>query len=228
MKKLLFVMGVAVISVLTSCEKDDNRVTPSDEVVKIEKSMWTTEDGSPMEFIPQLNEMLVYGGAAPFAEEGSDELEVPMAFTYYLLNNGSARINNDNMKFKVQGKTLTIGDNTFTKAKRINTNVKEPMKGAINELWSDVVNGRYSVEFFDFGDADVSLSFIKDKALVIMRQDQSGPVQPRRFKFENDKLYLGNPKKEIGFILEAYNSDKVVLRADDDSENYMILYPIIY
>ncbi|MCG8579911.1 MAG: hypothetical protein MI866_08345 [Bacteroidales bacterium] len=227
MKKLLIVLSAVLVCSLSSCEKD-NQVKPIDQVYEIESNMWMTGIQSHVEFIPKYNEMLVYGENTPFDDNEANELPIPTAFAYYLHNNGSAKINSDHLKFKLEGSKMTIGDNIFTKTKRVNTNIKDPLKEAYNILWGAVVNRRYSVEFLTSGDADITLSFIKEKGLVIMRHNEMEPVQCRRFNFKEDKLYLGNPDKEIGFILESYNEDKIILSPDDDSENLMILYPLTH
>ncbi|MCG8579912.1 MAG: hypothetical protein MI866_08350, partial [Bacteroidales bacterium] len=227
-KKVLFVLSFALISGLSSCEKENDQVKPLDQVSKIERSMWQMEDGAYIEFVPQLNEMLVYGSVSPYVEDASKLLLTPTAFSYYLQNNGTGKINSTNIKYKLQNKNLILGENSLTKIRRGNIIVPDPMKGANNKIWNEIIKGRYAAEFIGFGDTEVTISFLKNRALVIIRKDESEPVQSKRFCFKNGKLYFDNPKNEPGFILEAYNHDKVVLRPDDNSNNLMILYPIVH
>lgn len=226
MKKLLFALCVAGVGFLTSCNKDDDQVKPViDTVSSIEKSMWMAEDQSRMEFIPELNEMLIYGQPSPMSD---DEPPIPTAFTYYLQHDGTAKLNSYQITYNLNGHNLLLGDFRFSKIVRENTDVKNPMKGAKNKEWSKVVKGRYSVEFYKNGDSGVILSFIKSKALVIMRESECEPAEPRRFRFNEDKLYLGDPATEVGFHLEVYNTDKVILRPDDGTEDLMILHRLLH
>ncbi|TAJ05442.1 hypothetical protein DMA11_23545 [Marinilabiliaceae bacterium JC017] len=225
MKKLLVL--ICAVGLLASCNKD-NEVKPTDQVMEIEKNMWQIEDGSKVEFVPEVRQMLAYGDAVPFNTEAAISTKAPLACTYYLYNNGSAKINQDQMKFTLKNGILTIGDNTFKKIRRENTNEKEPMKGAKNKDWSKVVNGHYSVELSIMPEVDITLSFIKNKALAIMRQNDDEPVQSSKFAFKNDKLYFDKANQSVGFSLESYSDDKIILHADDDTDGRMILYPLLY
>ncbi|GJM65099.1 hypothetical protein [Persicobacter diffluens] len=230
MKKLMM-MAVAVIGMMSCNKKDDVKPVNNDQEV-IQANMWKVEVedkdlalniAATVDFLNDAPQALFYlhADSASLYCEGSKAPELSLAYQFN--GKSSIQLGTTRTTYKLKGDQLRIGDALLVKTKKINTDIKNPLKGAKDKNWNKLISNNWSttlkIEDEENGiddEIDFVFSYSKKKGLLSVAPAFLEGITPMvgKFSFKNDVMNFHGMKGFNGMKIKSAKGDIIILVED--------------